>query len=60
MPGCACRKPETQLLLRALRDFQVDATRSYFVGDKDSDLECARRGRVRGVRAPLASLLASL
>ncbi len=58
--ACACRKPEPQLLLRAMRDFHVDATRSYFVGDKDSDLECARRGDVQGVPAPLANLLALL
>ena len=58
--ACACRKPEPQLLLHAIRDFQVDAARSYFVGDKDSDLECAQRGGVHGVRAPLANLLALL
>ena len=58
--ACACRKPEPQLLLRAMRDFHVDATRSYFVGDKDSDLECARRGGVQGVHAPLENLLALL
>ena len=58
--ACTCRKPEPQLLLRAMRDFHVDATRSYFVGDKDSDLECARRGGVQGVPAPLANLLALL
>ena len=56
--ACACRKPAPQLLLRALRDFHVDAARSYFVGDKDSDLECARRGGVQGVRAPLTNLFA--
>lgn len=58
--ACACRKPETQLLLQAMRDFCVDASQSYLVGDKDSDLECAQRGGVRGVRAPLGNLLALL
>ncbi len=58
--ACACRKPAPQLLLQAIRDFQIDAARSYFVGDKDSDLECARRGAVQGVSAPLANLLALL
>lgn len=58
--ACACRKPAPQLLLRAIHDFQVDTAKSYFVGDKDSDLECARRGKVRGVPAPLANLSALL
>ena len=58
--ACACRKPEPQLLSRAIHDFQVDASQSYCVGDKDSDLECARRGGVHGVRAPLSNLLALL
>ena len=58
--ACACRKPNPQLLLRALRDFHVDAKQSYFVGDKDSDLACAQRGGVCGVRAPLQNLLALL
>ena len=58
--ACACRKPAPQLLLHAIRDFDIDVSHSYFVGDKDSDLECARRGRVQGVRAPLANLLALL
>ena len=58
--ACACRKPKPQLLLRALRDFNIDASQSYLVGDKDSDLECARRGGVQGVSAPLANLMALL
>ena len=56
--ACACRKPSPQLLLQAIRDFNVDATHSYFVGDKDSDLECARQGGVQGVPAPLTNLMA--
>ncbi len=56
--ACACRKPATQLLVRAMQDFHIDAAGSYFVGDKESDLECARRGGVQGVPAPLGNLLA--
>lgn len=53
--ACHCRKPAPQMLLQAIRDFRVDPTRSYFIGDQDSDLECARRAGVRGVRAPLSA-----
>ncbi len=38
--GCACRKPYPYMALEALRDFEVDASRSYMFGDKLSDVEC--------------------
>ena len=58
--ACACRKPQPQLLLRALQDFHINAASSYLVGDKDSDLECAQRGGVQGVHAPLENVLTLL
>jgi histidinol-phosphate phosphatase family protein len=41
--GCGCRKPGTDLALRAARDLGVDPARSAMIGDKDVDLELARR-----------------
>ena len=38
-----CRKPEPGMLLEAARDFGIDLARSAMVGDKASDIECARR-----------------
>src|SRR5262245_33020928 len=35
---CSCRKPKTGLVERAVSDLAIDPTRSYFVGDKESDL----------------------
>jgi histidinol-phosphate phosphatase family protein len=35
---CGCRKPKTELVERAVRDLDIDAARSYFVGDKESDV----------------------
>jgi D-glycero-D-manno-heptose 1,7-bisphosphate phosphatase len=42
------RKPNPGMLLRAMRDFAIDRERSFLVGDKDSDLEAARRAGVKG------------
>lgn len=42
------RKPNPGMLLKAMRDFAIDPSRSFLVGDKDSDLEAARRAGVKG------------
>jgi D-glycero-D-manno-heptose 1,7-bisphosphate phosphatase len=42
------RKPNPGMLLRAMQDFAIDRERSFLVGDKDSDLEAARRAGVKG------------
>ena len=43
------RKPETGMLLQAARDFEIDLARSVMVGDKTSDIECARRAGTRSI-----------
>ena len=42
------RKPNPGLLLRAMQDFAIDPDRSFMIGDKDSDMEAARRAGVTG------------
>jgi D-glycero-D-manno-heptose 1,7-bisphosphate phosphatase len=42
------RKPNPGLLLRAMRDLPIDPDRSFMIGDKDSDMEAARRAGVAG------------
>jgi D-glycero-D-manno-heptose 1,7-bisphosphate phosphatase len=41
--ACACRKPNSGMIERAVQDLDLDATRSYVVGDQMSDVELARR-----------------
>jgi D-glycero-D-manno-heptose 1,7-bisphosphate phosphatase len=40
---CACRKPNTQLVLDAAQRFGFDPARSIVIGDKSSDVELGRR-----------------
>jgi D-glycero-D-manno-heptose 1,7-bisphosphate phosphatase len=47
---CQCRKPSTGLLEQAAEDFEIDWTRSFLVGDKASDMECARRAGIPGIQ----------
>jgi D-glycero-D-manno-heptose 1,7-bisphosphate phosphatase len=40
--GCDCRKPRPGLIRRAQQDFAIDLTRSWVIGDQDSDVGLAR------------------
>lgn len=39
---CACRKPKPGLLLQAQRDFHLDLSRVWFIGDDERDAEAGR------------------
>ncbi|MDB6148411.1 MAG: D-alpha,beta-D-heptose 1,7-bisphosphate phosphatase, partial [Spartobacteria bacterium] len=45
--GCECRKPSAEMIFRAARQHDVDLKRSFFVGDKESDIECGRNAGVK-------------
>jgi len=47
--ACECRKPGTALALRAAREHGIDLGRSWVIGDKDSDVELARKLGCRAV-----------
>jgi len=40
---CLCRKPEPGLLLQAAKDWNIDLSASYMVGDRWKDIEAGRR-----------------
>ncbi len=39
---CDCRKPKPKLLIDAASRLHIDLAQSYMVGDKCSDIECAK------------------
>lgn len=41
--NCVCRKPRPGLLMDAARDWDVDLTQSFMVGDRWRDIEAGRR-----------------
>ncbi len=46
---CACRKPGTELLARAVRDLGLDWRRAAIVGDGPGDIEAGRRVGITSV-----------
>ena len=44
---CLCRKPRPGMLLQAAHEHGLDLARSWMVGDRESDMEAARRCGVR-------------
>lgn len=47
---CACRKPETGMIDRAVRELRIDLSRSYLIGDHAKDMELAKRVGAKRVR----------
>ena len=55
--ACDCRKPATGMIDAACAEYDIDRTRAVLIGDSESDMECAKRAGVRGVRYEGGSLL---
>ena len=47
-PNHRDRKPNAGMLMRAALDLDLDLSSSFFVGDKDSDMQAAERAGVKG------------
>src|ERR1700739_1399214 len=45
-----CRKPARGMVLEAVREHDVDLARSFLIGDKEIDAECAHNAGVRAIR----------
>ncbi len=47
--GCTCRKPSPEMIFKAAREHDIDLSRSFYVGDKPSDIECGRNAGVKTI-----------
>ncbi len=46
---CICRKPDSLFVEKGLARFDIDAARSYFIGDKERDVEAGEKAGVKGI-----------
>src|SRR5262249_39596382 len=44
------RKPSPGMILQAKQEQQIDLARSFFIGDKEIDVQCGRNAGVRTIR----------
>lgn len=47
---CLCRKPGSLMIEKALARFNIDPKKSYMLGDKPRDVECAENAGVKGIK----------
>lgn len=46
---CLCRKPGSMMLEKAVARFQIDASKSYFIGDRERDVLAGEAAGVKGI-----------
>jgi len=46
---CICRKPDSLFVEKALARFNIDPSKSYFIGDKERDVEAGEKAGVKGI-----------
>ena len=51
--NCSCRKPNTGLVRKFLKEVDVDYEESVVVGDRDTDMQLAENLGIRGLRVSL-------
>lgn len=47
---CSCRKPSTEMVEKAVEEFEIDRSKSFFIGDSVADIEC-------GINADIKTIL---
>jgi D-glycero-D-manno-heptose 1,7-bisphosphate phosphatase len=47
--ACDCRKPEPQMLLNAMAEWKLDPRRTVLLGDKQTDIQAARRAGIKSI-----------
>lgn len=46
---CVCRKPATGMIEEACNDMNIELSRSWFVGDRTVDIQCALNAGIRSI-----------
>lgn len=46
---CDCRKPRPGLLLQGIEKYNLDPAKSYFIGDRERDVEAGTAAGVKGI-----------
>jgi D-glycero-D-manno-heptose 1,7-bisphosphate phosphatase len=44
-----CRKPSTEMVDEAVKEFEIEVSKSFFVGDSVADIECGRNAGIKTI-----------
>ncbi|SHG50008.1 D-glycero-alpha-D-manno-heptose-1,7-bisphosphate 7-phosphatase [Ornithinibacillus halophilus] len=47
--GCACRKPEPQMIIDLSNKYDIELSESYMVGDREPDIEAGKKAGTKTV-----------
>lgn len=45
--NCSCRKPKIGMIDNILKNYEIDLENSWLIGDKDSDIKCAKNAKIK-------------
>lgn len=48
-PECDCRKPSPKMIFEASKDFNIELSKSYFIGDTIADLEAGKNAGIQSI-----------
>lgn len=57
---CLCRKPGSLMLEKAIARFDIDASKSYFIGDNDRDVDAGKAAGVQTIKIEPNSSLSGI
>lgn len=46
---CNCRKPKPGMILQAINDWNIDLSKSYLIGDSDTDIQAGKNAGVKNL-----------
>jgi D-glycero-D-manno-heptose 1,7-bisphosphate phosphatase len=58
--ACICRKPDSQLLEKAIARFGINASASWFIGDADRDVEAGKKAGVNTIKLEVNGSLSEI
>lgn len=57
---CECRKPKPGMLLKAAKELNIDLSKSYMIGDSDSDIQAGNSAGCKSVKIVEGGLLKTI
>ena len=48
--NCLCRKPKSIMIEKGIARFNIDPNKSWFIGDRDTDMEAATRAGLKTIK----------